>query len=94
MPHQRLLVKLKAIGVSGMFLSWIEDWLTDRVQRVVLNGKCSKWAKVLSGVPQGSVLGPILFLVFINDIDCALDATCTILFKFADDSKLLQPVAG
>ena len=93
-PHQRLLVKLKAIGVSGMFLSWIEDWLTDRVQRVVLNGKCSKWAKVLSGVPQGSVLGPILFLVFINDIDCALDATCTILFKFADDSKLLQPAAG
>ena len=77
-----------------MFLSWIEDWLTDRIQQVDLNGKCSKWAKVLSGVPQGSVLGPILFLVFINDIDCALDATCTILFKFADDSKLLQPVAG
>ena len=92
-PHQRLLVKLKAIGVTGMFLSWIEDWLTDRVQRVVLNGKCSKWTKVLSGVPQGSVLGPILFLVFINDIDCALDAATTILFKFADDSKLLQPVA-
>ena len=90
-PHQRLLAKLKAVGIDGKLLLWISAWLTCRKQRVVLNGKCSEWVTVRSGVPQGSVLGPILFLLYINDIDGS-DAMHSLIFKFADDCKLVRKV--
>ena len=86
-PHQRLLAKLDAHGIAGDLHTWIESWLSERKQRVVLNGSCSTWSDVLSGVPQGSVLGPLLFIIYINDIDSAVDTLHCILFKFADDSK-------
>jgi len=89
-PRKRLLEKLRAHGVSGEIFAWIAEWLSGRTQRVVLNGKSSTWKEVLSGVPQGSVLGPILFLIFINDLDSV--AAVDIIRKFADDTKLGQTV--
>ena len=65
-PHQRLLLKLKAHGIGDGIIDWIEQWLSDRRERVVVDGDVSNWKSVLSGVPQGSVLGPLLFLKYIK----------------------------
>ena len=88
-PHQRLLLKLKPHGIGDSITDWIEQWLTDRRQRVVVDGDVSNWKSVLSGVPQGSVLGPILFLIYINDLD---DSITSNILKFADDTKLFRKV--
>ena len=84
-PHQRLILKLKSHGMENSIITWIEQWLTDRRQRVVVDGEVSSWKSVLNGVPQGSVLGPILFLVYINDLEEGVTGK---ILKFADDTKL------
>ena len=88
-PHRRLVEKLAAHGICGSTQKWINAWLEGRKQRVVINGLQSAWSDVISGVPQGSVLGPVLFLIYINDIDFAVDV---LVKKFADDTKLYTKV--
>jgi len=84
-PHIRLLTKIYNYGIRGKMFLWIKDFLYNRVQRVVINSSCSEWVKVTSGIPQGSVLGPILFLLFINDLPNNISSKIKI---FADDTKL------
>ena len=86
-PHQRLIQKLQYHGISGALLKWISSWLHGRRQRVQISGVKSDWITILSGVPQGSVLGPVLFLIYINDLGNEVNASTTIL-KFADDTKI------
>ena len=84
-PHQRLILKLKSHGMGNSIINWIEHWLTDRRQRVVVDGEVSSWESVLSGGGQQcSVLGPILFLVYINDLEEGVTGK---ILKFADDTK-------
>ena len=84
-PHKRLLLKLQSYGIKGNLLEWIKNFLTGRTQKVCINGILSTGADVLSGIPQGSILGPILFTIFINDLPDELHSICKI---FADDTKI------
>ena len=83
--------KLKKMGIQGRLLAWIESFLGNRMQRVVLNQTESKWRRVYSGVPQGSVLGPIPFLIYINDLPDYVKSSCKI---FADDTKIYAKVGN
>jgi retron-type reverse transcriptase len=84
-PHERLLKKMEAHGITGDLLRGIRNWLTHRRQRVVINGEFSQWNPVASGVPQGCILGPILLLICINDLEQNLTST---VIKFADDIRV------
>jgi len=90
-PHKRLMIQLQSHGIAGSILKWIELWLSDRQQRVMLNGTKSSWQNVLSGVPQGSVLGPLLFIIFVNNIESGLSSK---VLKFADDLKVFRAITG
>lgn len=88
-PHQRLVKQLDAYGITSDVLGWISNFLSDRTQQVVINGACSELTPVTSGVPQGSVLGPVLFLIYVSDVSHLLTNFCKL---FADDTKLFSRV--
>jgi len=90
-PHKRLISKLQSYGISADIISWIKDFLCNRRQRVRIDGKFSAWHRVLSGIPQGSVLGPLLFVIFINDLAEACEGLADI-YLFADDAKIFRHI--
>ena len=90
-PHERLLLKLEALGIRGHLLQWIRCFLTCHLQRVVINGKYSSWLPVQSGVPQRSILGPLLFILYVNDIYSIIHHSKD--GMFADDLSIYKNVS-
>ena len=89
-PHERLLFKLERHGIDGSALQWFRNFLTGRMQRVVLRGTCSSWSPVLSGVPHGTILGPVLFTLYVNDISSGILSTVKL---YADDTKVYREIS-
>ena len=88
-PHNRLISKLKAYKFNAELLDWVQSYLKDRSQIVEVNGKQSMWLPVNSGIPQGSVLGPLLFLLYINDLPDNIDSS---VYMYPDDTKLYREI--
>jgi AraC-like DNA-binding protein len=87
--HERLLLKLERYGIGGNLLLWFRNFLTNRKQRVVIQGTPSEWSSVISGTPKGTILGPILFLLYINDVS---DNVKSKIKLFADDTKIYREI--
>ena len=87
--HEGLLYKIQSIGISGTTLKLIESFLSGIYKRVLLNSQASSWSPVLAGVPQGSILGPLFFLIYINDLSHNLSSTVKL---FADDTSFFSIV--
>ena len=88
-PHRRLLQKLARYGIRGRLLEWISDFQKGRKQRICVRGKTSEWSDVRSGVPQGSVLGPLCFLLYVADIDAKVESVVQI---NADYTKIYRRI--
>ena len=86
-PHKRLINKIRAYGINGNLLNWLENFLENRRQKVIVNNNMSDEKIVLSGIPQGSVLGPVLFIIYINDLPEEISSNIKI---FADDTKIFK----
>ena len=82
-------MKMRSVGIDSNTVDWVKDWLSSRNQQFALRGVSSNWQPVTSGVPQGSVLGPLLFLIYINDIAEGMEGQ---IINFADDSKLYRAI--
>jgi len=89
-PHKRLIEKIRAYGVKDPVLGWIKSFLENRKQYVQLRGSKSEWKNVTSGIPQGSVLGPILFIIYINDLPEVVNSN---IYLFADDTKIYKSIS-
>ena len=88
-PHQHLIAKAQCMGIENQILQWITDFLLERMQRVSVQGRYSSWRDVWSGVPQGSVLGPTLFLMYIDDLLKGMKSSGKL---FADDAKVYRRI--
>ena len=87
--HDDLIYKLKSLGICGNYYGLLHSFLSDRYHRVVFNSQSSKWSYIKAGVPQGSILGPLLFLVYINDLPEGLTTSAKL---FADETSLFSMV--
>ena len=93
-PHRKPVLKLQTLGLSPLILEWTRSYLTDRKQCVLVGGETSSDVPVLSGVPQGSVLGPLLFLLYIDDVSPLQLSSRSTLNLYADDMLLFKPVSS
>ena len=89
-PHHKLLTKHHKLGISGNLLRWFQAYLTNRSQYVTIDGRNSNFFPVISGVPQGSILGPLLFAIYIDDLPEYLQHSIALMF--ANDTKCIKPI--